>query len=515
MRTVKRVSVKLNKDKYERIEGIARAFAEDKQAHLDFYQEGLAFSEARNWRVRRDALKTTDYHGSTPLPVHLSDLAVKDAFEAEEKYWASIAAEIRPRIGSREWTDEQKHYAFWLLYDPHRFSSLIPGKAPVNEKISLSVPQRKQVQNYLRRRARRMMGERPRVRIVRSFVLDNTLYSVSQTLSSQILSIASLEKGERIAIPLKGEGEIKGNIRLVLMAETRSVEVHVSFDVDVPANTSNGVVAVDVGLTEVFVDDEGDHYGEEIGEIGKKDARQLNVKGKKRNKLGALREKYMSQGKKKKARHIKRYNLGTKKKQELKRRTKMSLENQINRAINEILKKRQPTIIVTEKLDFRGKAQSKEMSRRVNQWRRSTLKERVEFKASAAGCRREQVNPAYTSQMCPQCGYLDKANRKGEAFQCLNCEHAGDADHIGAQNLKSRYFDSRITLYTPKETVREILLKDYNARLERQNASTEKTRMATVPGQTLERDKVPVTRWSRQSKSKTAADKSTKSAAIK
>ncbi|MGH9843557.1 MAG: hypothetical protein ACREEM_32875, partial [Blastocatellia bacterium] len=89
MRTVKRVSVKLNKDKYERIEGIARAFAGDKQAHLDFYQEGLAFSEARNWRVRRDALKTTDYHGSTPLPVHLSDLAVKDAFEAEEKYWAS------------------------------------------------------------------------------------------------------------------------------------------------------------------------------------------------------------------------------------------------------------------------------------------------------------------------------------------------------------------------------------------------------------------------------------------
>ena len=63
-------------------------------------------------------------------------------------------------------------------------------------------------------------------------------------------------------------------------------------------------------------------------------------------------------------------------------------------------------MIVTEKLDFRGKGPSKEISRRVSYWRRSTLKERFEFKASAAGCRREQVNPAYTSQTCPECGYL-------------------------------------------------------------------------------------------------------------
>jgi predicted RNA-binding Zn-ribbon protein involved in translation (DUF1610 family) len=157
----------------------------------------------------------------------------------------------------------------------------------------------------------------------------------------------------------------------------------------------------------------------------------------------------------------------------------------------------------------------------VSHWRRSTLKERFEFKASAAGCRREQINPAYTSQTCPECGYLDKANRKGDEFQCLKCGHRGDADQIAAQNQKSRYYDRRITLYTPKETVREILLKDYNARLEHRNASSsngieeEKIRTMTVPGQTLERDEASETRSSRQSKSKTAAGKKTKSAAMK
>ena len=116
------------------------------------------------------------HHASTPLSVHASDLAVKEAFETEKKYWAAIAADIHPRIGSRQWTEEQKRYAFWLLCDEHRFSLLILDRAPINEKIGLRVSQRRQVQNYLRRRARRIMKARPRVKIARSFVLDNTLY---------------------------------------------------------------------------------------------------------------------------------------------------------------------------------------------------------------------------------------------------------------------------------------------------------------------------------------------------
>src|SRR5262249_26330140 len=75
---------------------------------------------------------------------------------------------------------------------------------------------------------------------------------------------------------------------------------------------------------------------------------------------------------------------GHKKSQESKRRAKITITNQINRAINEMIKRREPKVIVTEKLDFRGKGPSKEVSRRVSYWSRSTLKDRFEFKASAA-----------------------------------------------------------------------------------------------------------------------------------
>ncbi|HEX5083751.1 MAG TPA: transposase, partial [Blastocatellia bacterium] len=359
------------------------------------------------------------------------------------KYWAAIAANIHPRIASREWTPEQKHYAFWLLVNEHRFSLLILDRAPNNEKISLAVSERKQVQNYLRRRARRVMKARPRVKIARSFALDSTLYAEVETLTGQGLAISSLEKGKRIFIPLKGEGEISGNIRIALDPESRKVEAHVSSVVKVPVNDSEKVIAADVGLTEVFVDDEGNHYGKELGDTLKKASGRLNEKGKKRNKLHALAKKYDRQGKRAKARNIRRRNLGYQKSRELKRRAKITITNQINRAIGEMIKKREPKVIVTEKLDFRGKAKSKEISRRVSYWSRSTLKERFEFKASAAGCRREQVNPAYASQTCPEYGYLDKMNRKGDEFQCQKCGHRGDADQIAANNQKSRNWSFR------------------------------------------------------------------------
>ena len=463
MRTVKRRSVRLNQGKWEEIKRVAQAFARDKQAHLDFYQRSGNFGQAGSWRERRDAVKLSDHHQQTPLPVHASDLAVKEAYETEIKYWAALVCEIE--VSGRDWSDEQKHYANWLLYDGQRFSALILGQAPTNERISLTMEERKQVQNYLRRRARRIMKDRPKVKKARSFALDNSLYKVFETIDGQGISISCLERGHRIRIPMEGEGEISGNIRVVLLPERRRIELHISFEIKAAKAQTEEVMALDVGITEVFADDEGNLYGEGMGEVLKEASRKLDEKGRKRNKLHALRKKNLGQGKRKKARQIGKYNLGRKALAERKRRAKMTIENQINRAIAEALKKRRPSSVVTEKLDIRGRARSKDISRRVSYWHRRRLKERIEFKASVAGCERKQINPAYTSQSCPACGYLDKANRQGDRFQCQKCGHAGHADVIAAINQKARMKDQEITLYTPKERVRLILVRRYEARL--------------------------------------------------
>ena len=172
-----------------------------------------------------------------------------------------------------------------------------------------------------------------------------------------------------------------------------------------------------------------------------------------------------------KARRIRKFNLGRKKQIARQRRQRAEMERLINTAIRQVARQRQPKTVATEKLDIRGKAQSKKISRRVSQWTRSILKERTEFLASVEGFHRQQVNPAYTSQTCPTCGLVHKDNRHGDAFQCLNCGHVNVADRVAAINLKARLFDSEITLWTPKERVKKILLDRFNARLERGGCS--------------------------------------------
>ena len=49
------------------------------------------------------------------------------------------------------------------------------------------------------------------------------------------------------------------------------------------------------------------------------------------------------------------------------------------------------------------------------------------------------VPPQYTSQTCPCCGHVAKANRKTQAkFECVECGYKNNADVVGAMNILAR-----------------------------------------------------------------------------
>lgn len=78
----------------------------------------------------------------------------------------------------------------------------------------------------------------------------------------------------------------------------------------------------------------------------------------------------------------------------------------------------------------------------LNQWPFSQLQEFTAYKAAAKGIRVVMVDPAYTSQRCNVCGYVDKGNRDHARFDCLNCGHSDDADHNAALNIRDRALQS-------------------------------------------------------------------------
>jgi putative transposase len=91
---------------------------------------------------------------------------------------------------------------------------------------------------------------------------------------------------------------------------------------------------------------------------------------------------------------------------------------------------------------FRGgktKEERMEKRRQANQWSFAEFRTKLTYKHSLHnGGRVESVDPAYTSQTCPQCGHVCAENRIGDEFLCLNCGHHDHADLNAAKNILSR-----------------------------------------------------------------------------
>lgn len=70
-------------------------------------------------------------------------------------------------------------------------------------------------------------------------------------------------------------------------------------------------------------------------------------------------------------------------------------------------------------------------------WAFYQFRQYLEYKAQTNNCMVIAVNPKYTSQQCPKCGHIEKANRNKakHIFCCKNCSYKSNDDRIGAMNL--------------------------------------------------------------------------------
>ena len=102
-------------------------------------------------------------------------------------------------------------------------------------------------------------------------------------------------------------------------------------------------------------------------------------------------------------------------------------------------------VFVVENLDLRGCRGQKRFAYRA-------LHHSLETKASC-----EVVNPAYTSQTCPNCGFVSRKNRCGIKFQCCYCGKISHADVVGGAGLLRRSEDKQIGLDDYPAVVKPIL----------------------------------------------------------
>lgn len=490
MRTVRRLVMPLNAGKRQRLAELLSAYAKEKRYWLD----GFARKDRRGFikshrRVRDEAI-LNGYQPESGLPARLWKLALIEAAETWDKYWQSIFSQVRTWIAAKKydkdkgWDNAARHYANWLLSGYDQAFACLEAQTPKPsfEHEAAMLPK---VAGAVRRRVSHLRGKLPAVRQARSMAMDANCYGVFEKAGRQYIAIMTMDRRHRLVLPLSGCAAISGNIRVVM--NNGRVQIHVSQKVGGKEALAGAVEAVDMGYSEAFMDAEGIAYGRELGATLTAASDVRTEKGKARNRLRALAAQYRETNPAK-ARRIYRFNLGAKKWDQREYKVRASIACIVNHGLNQLLSTKKPSVLVTEDLRHTFTFDKpKTWNRRLSSWTRGIIQDRVEFKALAECFRHEQVNPAYSSQTCTQCGFVDSRNRTGDRFVCCYCGYEDHADRVGAMNLLGRVADPEITRYTPYRAVKTILLQRFHRRLEATvTEATAEVAGATVPGRTPE-----------------------------
>ena len=223
-------------------------------------------------------------------------------------------------------------------------------------------------------------------------------------------------------------GHVKGYAELVRRRDGKwFLMATVEFD-DVPPVAPNDFLGVDLGVANLATDSDGAcHSGKDVERI--------------RIKCQTLQQQLQSAADKAK-------NHRARKRIRKKLHRRACKEANFRRNTNHVLSKR-----LVEKAkgttrgialeDLKGIRDSirfrKPQRSRMAGWGFNQLRQFIAYKAQQAGVQLLLVDPKHTSQMCAQCGHVERANRSCQVrFCCKQCRHNAHADYNAARNIRAR-----------------------------------------------------------------------------
>ena len=307
---------------------------------------------------------------------------------------------------------------------------LVPTK---KHKANVTIPVSSNILFFMRKlikRARKCIRF-PQLKRVKTLKLDEkvAVLEVSKNAShfDYFLKLSTLQKGKPIYLPLKRnpylddclkKGERLPFVQVRLTDKTCTISAIVGCD-KAPLRSSTESIGLDFGMVSMFTTSDGERHGltsftklkiwdEELLELTKELQKQ-SIKLSTNERYNQLQ------------RHIKSY-----------------FKNEICRILNKLAKKN-VSIFVVEKLDFRAAGLSKQMNRLIGRTYRSVVKAKLARLEEQYGIRIVAINPAYTSQECSRCHYVSKNNRKSQKdFVCQHCHFSCNADVNAGRVINQR-----------------------------------------------------------------------------
>ncbi len=294
--------------------------------------------------------------------------------------------------------------------------------------------------------------------VTNQIVADAGSYTTKVWHGRAWIHLQSLERGQRIAIPLKGTHLPSGTLR-ILLRDNGQVEVHYAVDEEQVCSTrpcGEATVGVDKGYTEAYTDSDGERHGEGLGDLLSAESDQRKVKGTRRNHLRDIEQKHRAKGNHRKADTIRQNNLGNQKRDRRRTRHHRQVRDHLCQAAHTVVDK--AGTIACEDLSASMKSapyRHRDTNRRLSGWVKGVMADTLTSISRRRGSAPALVNPAYTSQVDSRTGLL-QGKHQWDRFYCLDGAVL-DADVNAACNILARLYDEEITLYMPYREVKALL----------------------------------------------------------
>ena len=431
-----------------------------------YYSKSLdnkTYSELKLIAKKLGILRKIIWHQFSSNPKKLNDREIRDQWINARNNQTNFYPKIIDQLPARLWKETLRDTigtinayfeagfkeAIKILYRKH-------GKTKAKELIKIlktDYKSNKELHRLVRKLIPKGVSKADNI-----ICLDEGCYTFEQ----DILLVTGLRKRKMLSILLTTKYRPKGNFKIILKEDNKcELRVNFKYQTKVQIEKPHEAIGVDKGYTEVFTDSTGERHGNDFGKLLTKKSDFLKEKYKNRNKLYAIMKKANEKGDKKKANNIKKNNLDNKKLNKQKEKANIELKEIIYKAAKTLAQKAK--IIAIEDLTFKTKSTKfKNVNRRLSSWIKSTIDEAISKYCFIYGTKLVYVNAAYTSQGDSRYDCALVGKRIGNSFIGFD-EVVLDADINAALNILARLYDQEISLYTPPEKVKEILIKRANA----------------------------------------------------
>ncbi len=228
---------------------------------------------------------------------------------------------------------------------------------------------------------------------------------------------------------------VMGEADLLFVDGAYYLSIAVKFPAPPKADTSGGVLGVDMGIVELATDSEGQSYSGSVVKAVRCRVREHRRQVQKKKSCSAF-----------------------KRLQKINRRASRFVRN-VNHCISKSLVQKASVLRKALSLEDltgireRASVFSKAMRWQMGNWAFADLAAKICYKAAEVGIPVVFVDPRDTSKTCHKCGHCERANRKSQAsFLCLKCGLCENADRNAAKNIEAQGLLSKPLMFRPVAT---------------------------------------------------------------